>query len=144
MEKFTKRMGVGALIRNPEGKILIVKPCYKYGWLLVGGMMKSYETPTEALRRGIKEEIDLDLEVGKLLCVDFGPKDKDSVVFVFDCGVIDSDKQISYADGEIIDHKFVDEETAVELLRIKGARRTPLALEALKNNTVVYIEDNES
>jgi ADP-ribose pyrophosphatase YjhB (NUDIX family) len=144
MTEIRKRVSVGALIRDQQGKILIVKPGYKEGWLFVGGMVEDLETPTEALQREIKEEVGLDLEIGRLLCVDFGPKEKGSIILIFDCGTVKSDEKISYTDNEIINHKFVTQEKAMKLLRPKGAHRLSFVLKGLEKDTVSYLEDNSN
>ena len=40
---------------------------FKGGWEFPGGKMEQGETPEQALMREIKEELDTDIEVGKLL-----------------------------------------------------------------------------
>jgi len=39
----TRRLAAGALIRNEEGELLVVKPNYKDGWILPGGTVESGE-----------------------------------------------------------------------------------------------------
>ncbi len=43
-----KRMGAGAIVRDPSGRVLIVKPTYKEGWELPGGAVEDGESPAEA------------------------------------------------------------------------------------------------
>ena len=74
-----------------SGRILLVDPTYKPDWDLPGGMSEANEPPAETVRRELNEELDLDLHVGRLLCVDWvsphGPWD-DSLMFVFDGGTL--------------------------------------------------------
>ena len=137
-----KRVAVGALIFNDCNEILIVKPHYKDGWQVVGGMVESSENPSSAMRREIKEEVGLDLEVGRLLCVDYGPKDSDSIHLTFDCGRVGDSAQISYPDNEIVEHRFVSEKETSSLLRPKGAFRMRRVLEAFRTGSVAYIDDD--
>lgn len=59
---------VGALIVNKEGKILLAK---SHKWFdkytLPGGHIEVGETMKEALKREVKEEVGLDVEVGEFL-----------------------------------------------------------------------------
>lgn len=59
---------VGALIVNKEGKILLVK---SHKWFdkytLPGGHIEVGETMVEAVKREVKEEVGLDIQVGHLL-----------------------------------------------------------------------------
>ena len=43
-----KRMGAGALIRDLDGNVLMVKPSYKDGWELPGGAVEDDESPADA------------------------------------------------------------------------------------------------
>ncbi len=83
----------GALVRDHAGRLLILKPTYKAGWTIPGGVIEADgETPWEACRRETKEECDLDVTSGRLVCVDFlrpRPGRPGGMRFLFDCGVLD-------------------------------------------------------
>jgi len=142
MDTYAKRIAVGALIRDEKDNFLIVKPHYKDGWLFAGGLVKEDETPKKALGREISEEVGLDLSVGNLLCVDYGIRDKSSIIFIFDCGHVRSGTNIVYEDGEIVDHAFVSRDEAMKRLRPRGAKRLPYVLDALSKNKPIYIESD--
>lgn len=62
-------LAVKAIIEK-EGKILIIKragseDCFKEMWDIPGGGMKFGETPEEALKREVKEETNLEIEIVK-------------------------------------------------------------------------------
>ena len=70
MENARKRVEVVAAIIQDGAKIFATQRGYgefKGGWEFPGGKMEQGETPEQALRREIKEELDTDIEVGKLL-----------------------------------------------------------------------------
>lgn len=61
-------VSVGGLIENDEGKILLVKSPDR-GWEIPGGQVEEGETLTDALKREIKEEAGIHIEVGRLKAV---------------------------------------------------------------------------
>lgn len=61
-------VSVGGLIENEEGKILLIKSPAR-GWEIPGGQVEMGETITDALKREVKEETGVDIEVGDLKAV---------------------------------------------------------------------------
>src|SRR5260221_14159264 len=80
----------GALIFDQKGRLLILKPTYKSGWTIPGGVVEADgETPWEACRREVREECGLEGRSGRLACGDFRrprPGRPAGVRFLFDCG----------------------------------------------------------
>lgn len=64
----THIVSVGGLIENDEGKILMIKNPDR-GWEIPGGQVEVGETLTDALKREIKEESGIDIEIGNLTAV---------------------------------------------------------------------------
>lgn len=64
----THIVSVCALIENDDGKILMIKNPVR-GWEIPGGQVEVGETLTEALKREIKEESGIDIEIGNLTSV---------------------------------------------------------------------------
>ena len=66
-----KRIEVAAaVIEDPEGRIFATQRGYgewKDWWEFPGGKIEAGETPQQALRREIHEELDAEIEVGELL-----------------------------------------------------------------------------
>ena len=62
-------IGVMALIRDQEGRVLILEHTYRrrYQWGLPGGYLQAREHPAEGLARELAEELGLRVEVGELL-----------------------------------------------------------------------------
>ncbi len=54
----------GAVIFNDKGEVLLLKHRFRAGsgWGLPGGFMEKGEQPSDALRRELREEIDLEVE----------------------------------------------------------------------------------
>jgi 8-oxo-dGTP diphosphatase len=142
-----KRVSADALIRDPRGRILIVDPGYKPGWDLPGGMAEANESPAAALRRELKEELDIDLNTGPLLCVDWvpphGPWD-DLLAFVFDGGILTPDVHLLLADGELDGYEFCDAQQAHDRLRPRAWRRVQTALCALTDGRPRYLHDGST
>ncbi|HWG65189.1 MAG TPA: NUDIX domain-containing protein, partial [Streptosporangiaceae bacterium] len=80
-----------AFYQLTAGRILLVDPTYKPDWDLPGGMAEANEPPADAVRRELREELGLGIQVGDLLCVDWvsphGPWD-DLLNFIFDGGTL--------------------------------------------------------
>lgn len=141
-----KRVAADVVIRSRGNRILLVDPEYKPDWDMPGGMVEANESPADAARRELKEELGLDLHVGDLLCVDWvsphGPWD-DALMFIFDGGAL-SDEQtrsLHLVDEELGQFKFCAEDEAAQLLRPYVWRRLHVALEALRTGRVRYLQD---
>ncbi|MET0579976.1 MAG: NUDIX hydrolase [Ilumatobacteraceae bacterium] len=90
----TKHVSAGCLLRDEQGHVLIVKPTYKAGWEIPGGSVEANESPFDACRREVLEELGLRREPGRLLVVDYrrpvdGVRD-DALRIVFDGGVLNA------------------------------------------------------
>lgn len=141
-----KRVSADVILRDNRGHILLVDPKYKPDWDLPGGMAEANEPPAEAVRRELREELGLDVQVGELLCVDWvsphGPWD-DLVNFLFDGGVLDERTIVGLhlGDDELRAFAFCDEGQVKERLRPHVWRRVSMALEALATGRARYLQD---
>jgi ADP-ribose pyrophosphatase YjhB (NUDIX family) len=68
-----KRVGADAILRDDQGRILLVDPDYKPDWDLPGAMIEANEPPIAGLIRELKEEPGLELRSGQLTlaCIDW-------------------------------------------------------------------------
>jgi 8-oxo-dGTP diphosphatase len=134
----------GALIFDRAGRLLILKPTYKSGWTIPGGVVEADgETPWEACRREVREECGLDVRSGRLACVDFRrprPGRPGGMRFLFDCGEADDDSLdgVVLQAEEISEHRLVELPMALDLLRGPVRRRVGAATRAA---SFVYPEE---
>jgi len=134
----------GALVFDAAGRLLILRPTYKAGWTIPGGQMEADgETPWEACRREAREEIGVEIDTGRLACVDFlRPREgrPGGVRFLFDCGVLDAEEsgQVEVQVEEIAEFCFVPVAEALELLSGPLRRRVRAAL---RGRRCQYLED---
>ena len=142
-----KRVSADALIRDDEGRVLVVKPNYKPGWDLPGGMVEANEAPASGLQRELREELGLQPDTCVLLCVDWvpphGPWD-DLLAFVFDVGVLPSAERerLALHDAELSEYRFVAADQLGELLRPRLWRRVQIAIEVLRTGEAAqYLHD---
>jgi 8-oxo-dGTP diphosphatase len=144
-----KRVAADALIRDEQGRILLVDPKYKPDWDLPGGMAEANEPPHEAAQRELREELGLERQITDLLVVDWvsphGPWD-DSLMFIFDGGTLTSDQiaALKLVDDELIAHQFCTEVEAAARLRPYVWLRVQAALGALQAGRVRYLRDGEA
>lgn len=130
-----KRVSADVLLRDEQGRVLLVKPTYKPGWDLPGGMAEANEAPDDAARRELKEELGLDVTLHGLLVVDWvpphGPWD-DQLAFIFDGGALPADqvRRLRPRDGELSTTAFISSSEAAHHLSSRLARRFQAALQA--------------
>jgi mutator protein MutT len=62
----------GAIIKDEEGRILLIERKFEpFGWAGPAGHVDEGETPAEAMRREVKEEVGLEVKNAKLLFHEF-------------------------------------------------------------------------
>ncbi|MDQ1361219.1 MAG: 8-oxo-dGTP diphosphatase [Acidimicrobiaceae bacterium] len=134
----------GALLFDRDDRLLIVKPNYKSGWTIPGGMMEADgETPWEACRREVVEETGLIVETGRLVIVDFlrprGHK-RGGMRFLFDCGGFDDSffDHIALQAEEISAYQLAARATALDLLSGPLRRRVSASFDT---DGCGYLED---
>ena len=137
-------VSAGALIYDRAGRLLILKPTYKSGWTIPGGVMEADgESPWEACQREVREETGLEVSRGRLAAMDFRrPREgrPGGVRFLFDCGQV-SDKVLAGLKlqlEEISESRLVPLPDALTLLRGPIRRRVRAAT---RGRPLVYLED---
>jgi len=137
-------VSAGALIFDQAGRLLILKPTYKSGWTIPGGVMEADgETPWDACRREVREECGIEVSSGRLACTDYHPGRPDhpgGIRFLFDCGPVDDAAltAIRLQPEEIAEYRLVPLDAALRLLR-PAIRRRVRAVS--RHPGFVYLED---
>ena len=137
-------VSAGALIWDRAGRLLILKPTYKSGWTIPGGVMEADgETPWEACRREVAEECGLQAGTGRLACMDFRhprPGKPGGIRYLFDCGAF-SDADLA---GIVVQPEEISEYRLAALPDALGLLRGPIRRRvraATRGRGPVYLED---
>ncbi|MGW7293191.1 NUDIX hydrolase [Streptomyces xiamenensis] len=143
-----------ALMTDPWGRVLLVRPSYRDTWLLPGGGVEAGELPSEGCRREVWEETGLTRTPGAALAVDHVsprieglPQDlpfPGEFHTVFDGGTVGpaDAARIRLPAGELKDHAFLDAAEAADRMAGPDARRMLAALRARLGGTgTVYLQD---
>jgi 8-oxo-dGTP diphosphatase len=108
-----KHVAAACLFLDENGRVLLVKPAYKEPWELPGGGVEAGESPFDACRREITEELGLNLAPQRLLGVDYRRAVEgvrgDALRFVFCGGVLSRAdmSQIRLNTDELSEWRFV-------------------------------------
>jgi 8-oxo-dGTP pyrophosphatase MutT (NUDIX family) len=139
------RAAAGAVIQDEQGRVLVVRPTYKEGWLLPGGGLEADESPLAACRRELTEEIGFVPPLGELLCVDWVPPRPPwdgGLVFLFDGGALSPAQiaGITLPADELEGFEFVSPDHLDGMLARPGAPRVRACL-ARRGHGAVYLEN---
>ena len=133
--------GAAALLRDADGRVLLVEPNYREGWALPGGTIESDdgETPRQGARRETLEEIGLDRELGRRLVVDWvhGTGRPPLVAYLYDGGVLtEADlNAIRLQEEELLSWRLVPREEITDHLPGALGRRVLTALDILADGS---------
>jgi 8-oxo-dGTP diphosphatase len=142
-----KVLASGCILRDTLRRILLVKPTYKPGWEIPGGMVEANESPVQACLREVHEELGLEVKLGRLLCLEYAMPDArgpERRLFVFDAGTISDLEvaQIILPPDELSGFRFVTLAESQELLPEPLALRVRQSLMALEHPPqTVYLEN---
>ena len=137
-------VSAGALIFDRTGRLLILKPTYKSGWTIPGGVMEADgESPWEACQREVREETGIEVSRGRLAAMDFRrprPGRPGGIRFLFDCGRVGDAvlAGLKLQPEEISESRLVPLPDALALLRGPIRRRVQAATEG---EGLVYLEN---
>jgi 8-oxo-dGTP pyrophosphatase MutT (NUDIX family) len=138
------RVAAGALFFNPDGLVLLVQPTYTSTWEIPGGNVQPGESPLQACRREVREELGIEPPIGGPLVVDWAPADGegDKLLFVFDGGTLPRSEldRISLAGDEIAEWRLVSPTFLDAHLNDRLSRRVHTALAARERGRTAYAE----
>jgi ADP-ribose pyrophosphatase YjhB (NUDIX family) len=140
----TPRVAAGALFLDVEDRVLLVKPTYKEKWDIPGGYVEPGESPLQACRREVREELGIEPSLGQLLVVDWAPNDGegDKILWIFDGGLLDHSQlatiRLDPAELERLEFHRSDELDTALVPRL--ARRISMAIEARRLHGTLYLE----
>jgi 8-oxo-dGTP diphosphatase len=136
-------VAAGALITDPLGRVLLVKPNYRDLWSLPGGICEFGEAPQAGCGREVEEEVGLHLAIGRLLAIDwsqpYGVEARPIMHFIFDGGRIAADAPICLQESELDDFRFTSRDELPAHLVPRGLVRITAAMRALDAGTVTFL-----
>jgi len=141
-----KRVSAKIVVRNEAGEVLLVNPNYKEYWDLPGGMAEANESPRAAVERELREELGVNVTVGRLLTLDWvdahGPWD-DQLVFVFEATTLSASEaeRLIVADDELTGFAFLPPADAIGRLRDDVGDRLIRALRMLDAGGFDYTDE---
>jgi 8-oxo-dGTP diphosphatase len=136
-------LSAAALIGDGAGRVLVVKPNYRDHWTLPGGICEFGESPRAGCTREVAEELGIDLQIGRLLAIDwqpaqemYGPAARPAVFFIFDGGTLTSLSAIRLQPEELDDCQFVPSSDLDALMLTASVPRIAAAIAALPSSCV--------
>jgi 8-oxo-dGTP pyrophosphatase MutT (NUDIX family) len=140
----TKRVIAQGLLRDEAGRVLMCQLTYKPDWDLPGGVVEPGESPHDAVRREVEEELGVVVSPQRLLAVDWLPPWAgwdDACLFVFDLQTVSSAlvEQMAFAPREIAAVHWCTSADVEAHSRVPTADRIRSALEAAASGTTDFL-----
>ena len=141
-----KPLSAKLLVFNARGELLLVKPNYKPGWDIIGGMLDEGESPLAAVIRETKEEINISLEPQRFtfMAARYGvsrESEGDFVHFIFKVTLSDDEiARIILQDDEIMDQRWA---IPAEVATLLAGNLTTIIVQILEGATGIYSENDQ-
>jgi 8-oxo-dGTP pyrophosphatase MutT (NUDIX family) len=138
-----QRVTAGALIRDADNRVLLVKPAYRSDWLTPGGSVEATESPARAAAREVFEELGLALPIGRLLVMQWCREEgePDGVLnLTYDAGVVGVEVVDEFRlETGLSSFRFVSPEELAGLASVETAERVIAALDVLASGVVAEL-----
>ncbi len=95
-----KRLIAHVLMRDDKDRVLLCETQFKSDWELPGGIVEPFESPRLGAMREVREELGIELHVGRLLVVDWMPPYlgwDDAIEMIFDGGGVQEDELATWS-----------------------------------------------
>jgi 8-oxo-dGTP diphosphatase len=142
----SKWVAAGAIIFNEDGRILLIKHRWRGDWEYPVGTTDDAESPLEAAKREVAEEVGLAPTGFRLLGVDFFRRrtPNGNLVFTFAAHVDRrQERELKLEEYEISDHRWATRQQAQELISDRLKDRFRQMLEAYDHDTTIYLQNGE-
>jgi len=141
-----KYVGAGVLITDGTGRVLMVQPTYKATWEVPGGVTEPAESAPAAARRECREELGLDIAVGRLLVVEHQTVAGrgDSIMCIYDGGVLSADAVLSLPAAELRSYRFIPPLELDDVTVPRLANRLQVALRARADGHLAELENGSA
>lgn len=136
-------VGSGVLITDEAGGILMVEPTYKSNWEIPGGVTEKAESTSGAARRECTEELGIAVDVGRPLVIEHQtvPGRGDSLMFVYDGGILPQDVPLTLPAAELHSYRFVAASDLDDITSPRLANRLRVALRARTEGTLIELHN---
>ena len=140
-----KRLIAHVLMRDADGRILLCDTAFKSDWELPGGIVEPGEAPRDGAIREVREELGIDLPVGRLLVADWLPPYlgwDDALELIFDGGLVSQAELDSFSlqENEITSVALLTLDQAAEVVTPLSHRRLSVAVGQPEGQTA-YLQD---
>lgn len=118
LDKLPKKgIGVKAIVRTPDGQILLLLPQRK-GWQFPGGSVDDHEDPADTVVRELKEELDIDISKDDISVLDaIYRNDYDHIVLFYTVeATVPADIQFVLQTSEAKEYRFFTADEAKKLV----------------------------
>lgn len=128
---------------------MLVKPTYKPGWEIPGGVVELNESPKQCCHREVNEEVGFDRPIGDLLVVDYNQETNEkteSLMFIFQGGTLSFEdiQSIHLQPDELSEFRFFTEETLPLEMTNALRMRVLAAMKQATTKQAIYLENQQA